>query len=147
MAEVIIILPEGIRGDEPGFYIVSEKMPDKVMEIHRADPKPGAHVMLGKRKEGHDQPHQLWYVDDRCFIRSKLNHFAMEVHENKDRVHTKPFSGDARQQWIVKENRIVNKLFCDECLSVKDRLIREDVDIIALPYKGKELQHWKIEYV
>jgi len=146
MAEVVIVLPEGIRGDEAGFYIVSESKEHKVLEIHRADPKPGANVVAGKRR-AEREPHQLWYVDFNGYIRSKLNHMVLEVRENKDKVHMKPFSGDARQQWIIKENRIVNKMFCDECLEIKDRLIRDDVEIIATPYKGKEYQHWRIEYI
>lgn len=146
MAEVVVVLPEGVRGDERGFYIVSEAKENKVMEIHKADPKPGAHVVAGKRREERE-PHQLWYVDNREIIRSKLNHFALEIHENKDKVHMKPFTGDARQQWIIKENRIVNKTFCDECLDIKDRIIRDDVEIIATPYKGKDHQHWRIDFV
>jgi len=146
MAEVVVVLPEGVRGDERGFYIVNE-VNEKVMEIHKADPKPGVHVELGKRREGFEA-HQLWYVDDKLIIRSKLNHFAMEVRDTKDKVHMKPFTGDARQQWIIKENRIVNKMFCDECLAFNKRPIRRDDDvIIAVPYEGKEHQHWKIEFV
>jgi hypothetical protein len=147
MAEVVVVLPEGIHGNERSFYIVSEKDEKLVMEVHKADPKPGAHVVVEKRREGLE-PHQLWYVDEQGLIRSKLNHFAMEAHDNKEKVHTKPFSGDARQQWIIKENRIVNKLFCDECLAIKTRPIRrDDDDIIAMPYEGKPHQHWKIDFV
>ena len=61
-----------------GFYIVSA-LNDKVLEVHKADPKPGAHVLTEKRKEGREL-HQLWYCDGQGFIRSKLNDFALEVH-------------------------------------------------------------------
>lgn len=55
------------------------EMNEKVLDIHKADPKPGAHVVMYKKKEGRDL-NQLWYLDGNGVIRSKLNHFVMEAH-------------------------------------------------------------------
>jgi len=141
-----IALPEGIRGDERGFYIVSE-MNGKVLDIHKADPKPGAHVVTYKKKETRDM-NQLWYLDPRDgVIRSKLNHYAMEANENKDKIHMKPYTGDARQQWVIDGQKIINKVFRNECLDIKRANKRDDADIIAYPYEGKPNQHWRMEYL
>jgi len=121
-------------------------MNGKVMEVHKADVKPNANVTMYKRREGREL-HQLWYLDHEGNIRSKLNHFAMEVNENKDKVHLKPYMGDARQQWIIDGKRIVNKVFRTECLDIKRGSKHDDADIIALPYEGKDHQHWRVEYV
>jgi len=145
MPAVAIVLPPGIRGDERGFYIVSE-MNGKVLDIHKGDPKPGAHLIMYKRKETRDL-NQLWYLDNEGVIRSKLNHFAMECNENKEKVHMQPYTADARQQWIIDGKRIVNKVFRNECLDIKRGNKRDDADVIATPYEGKDHQHWRVEYV
>ena len=69
------------------------------------------------------------------------------VSENKDKFHLKPYTGDARQQWIIEGNRIINKVFCNECLNTKQgKLLHRDTsDVIASPYEGKEHQHWRVE--
>jgi hypothetical protein len=145
-AEVVAVLPEGIRGDEPGFYIVSEAN-EKVMEVEKANPKPGAEVTTGKKKEGREL-HQLWYKDAEGIIRSKLNHFAIDAHENKEKVHMRPFTKDARQLWIVEGNKIVNRTFCNECLDIKGGLRpRSNDDIVARPFEDKKTQHWRIELI
>ena len=143
MAE--ILLPEGITGKERGFYIVNDKHKERVMEVERANPKPGAEVSTSKKKDTRE-PYQLWYIDHRGFLRSKLNHFAIEASGEKERCHMQPFTGDARQQWKIVGNRIINETFCNECLDIKGGLRGSD-DIVAKQYDGKEQQHWHLEFI
>jgi len=118
-----------------------------VMEVERANPKAGAEVSTGKKKEGRE-PYQLWYVDAGGFIRSKLNHFAIQASGDKEKVHMVPFTGDARQKWIIVDNRIINDTFRNECLDIKGGVrVRHNDDIVARAYQGKPTQHWSIEFL
>jgi len=139
-------LGEEMRIEEGGFYLISA-VNDHVLDVHKADPKPGAQVVASKRREERE-PHQLWYLDELGLLRSRLNGFALEVHENKDKFHLKPYTGDARQQWRIEGNRIVNKVFCNECVDMKKGLLKHDnSDVIATPYEGKDHQHWRVENI
>jgi len=127
------------------FYIVSE-VNQSVLDIRKDNAKPGASVGLFKKKK-QASPNQLWYTGSDGFIRSKLNDMALSVTSGDKDLVTAMYAGDPRQQWIVDGKKIVNKTFCNECLTVKKSLVRvkDDADVHASEYQGSPLQHWKIE--
>ena len=69
--------------------------------------------------------------------------------ESGDKVRTCTFTGDVRQKWVMRGNRIVNEMFSDECFGMKKGVlvVVDDDDVIASKYQGKPYQHWRIEYV
>jgi len=118
------------------------------MEIPRDSPKPGVSVRLEKRRT--DGPaHQLWYVDEKGFIRSKISDLALVGKETGEKIKTGQYSGDARQQWKLDGNRVVNAVFCNVCIGLKKGLVivHDDADIIACDYQNKPYQHWRAEYI
>jgi len=59
-----------------------------------------------------------------------------------------PYNGDARQQWVFMENRIVNKLMTNDCIGLKKRLfLHDDADVIVSRYENKPYQHWRMDYI
>jgi hypothetical protein len=142
-----VIVEAAVNMDSRTFYIISEHNDKCVIDIHKDNPKAGATIGIYKRKPA-PAPNQLWYLDEAGFLRSKLNGMAIGV-EGKDKdCKTTPFTGDARQKWVIEGQKIVNKVFCDECLTIKKSLVRvkDDAEIIAAHYEGSPLQHWKIEH-
>jgi len=134
------------QGDSRTFYIVSE-VNQSVLDVRKENPKPGASVGLYKRKK-QAAPNQLWYIGTDGFIRSKLNDLAISIAGNDKEMITATYTGDPRQQWLIDGKKIVNKMFCTECLTVKKSLVRvkDDADVVASEYQGTPLQHWKIDY-
>lgn len=59
------------------------------------------------------------------------------------------YSGDVRQKWVLRGNKIVNEMFSDECVGLKKGvlMVHDDADIIISKYQGKPYQHWRVEYV
>jgi len=49
-----------------------------VLDIRGADKKPGAKVIVYANK-GDLADNQLWYEDETCVVRSKLNGFAIDA--------------------------------------------------------------------
>jgi len=142
-------------GDQRPFLIASEGKEKCVLEIRvgkgpKAAPKPGMAVGINsKNRKGDVAPNQLWYTGSDGFIRSKINDFSLSVSGGSDKeIVTAIYSGDPRHQWLFDGNKIVNKMFCNECLTVKKKLVRvpDDADVGASEYEGNPLQHWKIEY-
>jgi len=135
------------EGSAQPFYIVSEAN-QSVLDIRKDNPKPGASVGLFKRKK-QSSPNQLWYLGRDGFIRSKLNDMSLSVNGSDKDLITAIYSGDPRQQWLIDGKKIVNKMFCNECLTIKKGLVRvkDDADVVASEYQGTPLQHWKIENV
>jgi len=136
-------------GNQRSFYIVSEAKEKSVLEIRRGNPKPGTGVGINSKKRGEAVPNQLWYIGSDGFLRSKLSDLSLSVTGGDKDMITALYSGDPRHQWLVDGNKIVNKMFCNECLTVKKKLVRvpDDADVVSSEYKGDPLQHWKIEYV
>jgi len=58
-------------------YLKPQSDPKLVLDIRGADRKAGAKVILYANK-GDFADNQLWYEDERCVIRSKINNFAMD---------------------------------------------------------------------
>jgi hypothetical protein len=119
-----------------------------VLEINHGNAKPNAQVVSNKRRP--DRPAcQVWYIDETGVIRSKLNNFAMEAKENGSSLRMMPFTGDARQKWTFKDNKIINEVFRNDCLGLKKGIIRlkDDADVVSGPYEGKPYQHWRIEFI
>jgi len=135
------------HGDARHFYIVSEAN-QSVLDVRKENPKPGASVGLYKRKK-QVTPNQLWYVGTDGFLRSKLNDLAISISGGDKELVTATYTGDPRQQWLIDGKKIVNKMFCTECLTIKKGLVRvkDDADVVASEYQGSPLQHWKIDYV
>lgn len=69
--------------------------------------------------------------------------------DNGEHLRMVPYTGDARQKWTVRGNRIINDVFCNDCIGLKKGIIRlkDDADVIACPYDGKPYQHWRVEYL
>lgn len=128
-------------------FIVNEAN-NSLLEVRRGNVKPGAEVVLERRHK--DRPrHQQWYLDENGIIRSCLNEFAIESKANGEHLRMMPFTGDARQKWTVQHNKIVNAVFCNDCIGLKKGLIRvkDDADVISCLYEGKPYQHWRIEFL
>jgi hypothetical protein len=136
------------RAVERRHFLIVNEANCSVLEVHRGNMKPGALVVSNKRRP--EKPaHQIWYLDERGFIRNKGNEYAIEFKENGESVRLVPFTGDARQKWIFENNRIINEVFRNECLGLKKGLLRlkDDADVIACAYEGKPVQHWRMEYI
>jgi len=129
------------------FYVVNESNCSVLDAGVKVNPKPGCNVLVDKRKPSRAE-HQLWYADLEGIIHCAVTGFALECKDIGDRVRMVPYTGDVRQQWIIQGNKIVNKVFCNECISLKKLLrVREDADVIKANYEGKPWQHWRVEYV
>jgi len=135
-------------GELRPFYIVSEAKEKCVLDIKRANAKPGTSVTIHPRKK-EAAPNQLWYVGPDGFIRSKLNDMALSVTGSDKELVTAIYSGDPRHQWKIDGKKIVNQMFCNECLSVQKKLVRvpDDAEVCSSEYEGNPLQHWKIDFV
>jgi hypothetical protein len=127
------------------FYIISE-MHGKVLDIRGGNRFPGAEVIMWWNKRDRS-PNQLWFCDELGCIRSMLNDFAPECRGQGDRLHMEPYRGDPRQQWRFEGNRIVNRVYPQECLDIERAEVRDDAQVIAWPYKASINQHWRVEYV
>jgi len=126
------------------FHVVNEAN-GSVLTVHRGDPKPGSKIHVDKKRPDRAD-HQIWFLDVEGVLRCKLNDFAICGKDSGDQVHLEPFTGDAREQWIVQGNRIVNRVFCNECLGLKKHLrLKDDAEVIASTYDRKDFQHWRIE--
>lgn len=55
-----------------------------------------------------------------------------------------PYRGDARQQWRLVGNRILNN--AHECLDISGESRKDGAAVISYKYKGSANQHWRIEY-
>jgi len=91
----------------------------------------------------------LWYSDKDGVIRSKISDLAICFKESGDKVRLCHYTGDVRQKWILRGNRVVNEMFSDECIGLKKGVlvVHDDADVIASKYQGKPYQHWRNEYV
>lgn len=124
------------------FYLINEHN-WQVLEVPRNHPSPGTTVSVEKRR-GDNPAHQLWYLDVSGVIRCKISDLALHAKESGDKIRVVCYTGDVRQKWVIRGNRIVNEMFSDECLGLKKE--HRD-DVISSHYKGKPYQHWKVEYV
>lgn len=139
--------PAVALGDPRPFFLVSEHNDKCVLDIRKDNPKPGALVGVFKRKTP-VAPNQLWYIGDDGFIRSKLNDLVLSADGNNKDVKMATVTGDARQNWILEGNKIINKVFVDSCITIKKGLVRikDDAEVIAAKYEGADIQHWKRVY-
>jgi len=139
--------PVAAAVDKRPFFLVSENNEKCVLDVFKDNPKPGATVGIYKKKTP-AAPNQLWYIGADGLLRSKLNDLVIAAKGNNKDVHTAELTGDVRQQWIVDGNKIVNKMFTNECLTVKKGLVRvkDDAEVTASNYEGKPTQHWKQVY-
>jgi len=55
-----------------------------------------------------------------------------------------PYNGDARQQWTLQGNRIVNR--ASEDLDIVGESKSDGAELCSYQYKGSANQHWRIEY-
>jgi len=142
----VVTIPVAVVDSRP-FFLVSENNDKCVLDVHKENPKPGTPVGIYKKKTP-AAPNQLWYIGDDGLLRSKLNDLVLTSHGSHKEIRTAEISGDARQQWIVEGNKIVNKMFSSECLTVKKGLVRykDDAEVMAASYEGKPTQHWKQVY-
>ena len=56
-----------------------------------------------------------------------------------------PYTGEARQQWTLEGNRIVNRTH--ECLDIVGGAKKDGAELCAYRYQGSSNQHWRLEYV
>lgn len=129
------------------FLIVNEAN-CSVLQVHKGSVKPNATVVVDKRRQ-ENPAQQVWYLDEEGIIRSKLTDFAMESKENGGPLRMMPYTGDARQKWTFQNNRMVNAVFCNDCISLKRGIVRlsDDADVISCQYEGKPYQHWRMENI
>jgi len=118
-----------------------------VLEVQNGNARPGAKLVIDKRRT--DKPsQQRWFLDESGVIRSGVNEYALESKDGGDKVCLMPYTGDARQQWIMKDNRIINKLLASDCVALKKVFfLSDDSDVIVTRYEGKAYQHWRMEYL
>lgn len=124
------------------FYIVSE-MHCKVLDVKGADPVSGVDAIMWPKKSGY-HPNQLWYFDSEGVIRSALNDMALDSGVGGRNIQMMPYRGDARQQWRLVGNRILNN--AHECLDISGESRKDGAAVISYKYKGSANQHWRIEY-
>jgi len=88
-------------------------------------------------------------MDKSGVIRCKISDLALHAKESGEKVRIASYSGDARQKWVMRGNKIVNEMFSDECIGLKKGMlvVQDDADVIACKYQGKPYQHWRVEYV
>jgi len=101
-------------------------------------------------KKRSDAPaHQMWYFDKNGVIRCKISDMALHGKESGEKVRLCQFSGDVRQKWVMRGNKLVNEMFSDECIGLKKGvlMVHDDADVIAAKYQGKPYQHWRVDYV
>lgn len=137
-----------VKAVERRHFLIVNEANGSLLEVQRGNVKPNSLVVADKRRP--DRPgHQIWYMDVDGIIRSKITDFAMESKNVGERLRMVPYTGDARQKWTVRGNRIVNDVFCNDCISLKKGIIRlkDDADVIVTPYEGKPFQHWRVEYL
>lgn len=69
--------------------------------------------------------------------------------EAGDKIRVVNYSGDVRQKWVLRGNKIVNEMFSDDCIGLKKGIlvVPDDADVIASKYQGKPYQHWRVEYI
>lgn len=128
------------------FYLVNEAT-CTVLGVEKNSLKPGVYLVLEKRRPDKSYA-QVWYMDRDGVIRSKLTDFALECKKRDERVHLVPYTGDARQQWTLDGNRILNKIMRNDCLGLRKHLrLKDDADVIALQYEAKPYQHWRMDPV
>jgi len=129
------------------YFLLINEANCQLLEVQNGSARPGAKLVIDKKK--HDKPpQQRWYCDESGVIRSGVNEYALESKDGGDKVCLMPYSGDARQQWILKDNRIINKLLASDCVALKKRLfLSDDADVIVTRYEGKAYQHWRVEFI
>jgi len=122
--------------DARPFFLVSEHNDKVVLDIHKENAKPGAVVGVYKRKTP-NAPNQMWYIGENGILRSKLNDLALSADGNNKDIKMATVTGDARQLWILDGNKIINKTFVDECVTIKKGLVRvkDDAEVIAAKYE------------
>jgi len=145
VAEIKFLAKSAI--DSRPFFLVSELNEKCVLDVFKDNPKPGATVGIYKKKTP-ACPNQLWYIGADELLHSKLNDLVITSHGSHKDIRTAEISGDVRQQWIIEGNKIVNKTFNGECVTVKKGLVRykDDAEVMAANYEGKPTQHWKQVY-
>lgn len=127
------------------FYIVSE-MHGKVLDITKEDVNAGAKIIMWKKHED-QKKNQLWYVDNRNFIRSALNDFVPSNTEYGNALEMQPYSENSRFQWKFNGNLIQNGL--NEVMDIARE--NDDNGATVISYKagtkGKKNQHWRQEFI
>jgi len=59
-----------------------------------------------------------------------------------------PYTGETKQKWVFKSNRIMNSALPGECVGLKKRLfLHDDADVIVSKYDSKPYQHWRMNYL
>jgi len=132
-----------------GFLIFTgtEENP-KVLTIKDANANPGTKVVVASPctlAEG--RFHQLWYRNEETgVLQSKMNTFALEISEDRKKVHTMPYNvAEPRQQWRLDDNLgIVNSMFVDECLEVQHGFHLLDDNVRAYIIESNKPSPWRI---
>jgi len=118
-----------------------------VLEIQYGNARPNAKVVLEKRRQTKPDQ-QSWFFDESGVIRSKMNEYALESKPGSEYIYVVPYTGDIRQQWVLKDNRIINRSFASETLGLRKRLVlHDDADVLVGRYEGKPYQHWRVQYL
>jgi len=132
---------------ERRYFLIVNEANCQVLEVQNGNARPGAKVVQEKKRP-EKLFQQRWFVDEGAVIRSGVNEYALESKDGGDKVCLMPYTGDVRQQWILKDNRIINKLLASDCLGLKKGLIlSDDANVIVTRYEGKAYQHWRAEYL
>jgi len=130
-------------GGRREFFIVSEQN-NNVLDIKKADKKPGAPVIMYKRNSPPSN-NQLWYLNPQGFIVSALNDMVFHNNTKGQGLKTENYTGDPRSEWRVEGVKIMNR--AGECLDIRGASNSNGAEVCAYDYKDQKNQHWRVEYV
>jgi len=127
-----------------GFYLIKSRLSGLVLDIEGGSASPGAKV-IPWHHNGNDN--QLWYDDPITgTIRSKLNHFCLDV--EGDRLVVKPYQpGDQNQQWERFLHQIRNRTNRHRVLDVFSNNKDPGAHIGSYDFNGGENQLWEFEFI
>lgn len=129
------------------YFQIKSKHSGHHLDIKGASKDPGTKVVTWNK---HDGDNQVWYEDPLTgTIRSRLNHFCLDLDANRRLIMDHYKQGNSNQQWKFNsdkktiENRTNSVLVLDICGSSKDT----GAEICAYEYHGKDNQQWKLEHL
>jgi len=123
-------------------YIVSE-MHGKVVDIKEGNAAAGTSICADQKNVAPSN-NQLWYQDTSGHIKSVLNSMAF-TNSAKGQHLVMQNSEDARAQWKLDGNKIVNGL--GEVLDILRQNKENGASIISYDYKKQSNQHWRLEFI
>jgi len=123
------------------FLIVSE-MNGKVVDVKGGNAAAGTPVCM-YHKGSPVGNNQLWYQDGSGHIKSVLNNMSF-TNGGKGQELKMQNSMDARAQWTVQGNKIVNG--AGEALDIRGENKSDGAELVSYDHKNQTNQQWRLEY-